>query len=89
MDLRQCRGHKTGWDNFVDAFRDQFGDGSRGPYRWEDAHPSATSPALHYHETCLGFVANEAYGHAGARRLDRRTGTGLLAGACQRELAEE
>jgi len=36
----KARGHETGWTYFVDVFRDQFGAGSRRPYRWEDAHPA-------------------------------------------------
>jgi uncharacterized protein YndB with AHSA1/START domain len=44
-DHDNARGHETGWDNFVDVFRDQFGDGSRRPYRWQDAHPSVLNPA--------------------------------------------
>jgi uncharacterized protein YndB with AHSA1/START domain len=40
-DHDYARGHRAGWDNFVNVFREQFGDGSRRPYRWEDAHPSA------------------------------------------------
>ena len=38
-DNDKGRGHQNGWDNFLGVFREQFGDGSRKPYRWEDAHP--------------------------------------------------
>jgi len=41
-DLPDCepgRGHETGWNNFLEIFREQFGTGSRKKYRWEDAHP--------------------------------------------------
>ena len=41
-DHELARGHGSGWDNFLGVFREQFGDGSRKSYRWEDAHPSAT-----------------------------------------------
>jgi uncharacterized protein YndB with AHSA1/START domain len=36
-----ARGHENGWNYFLGIFREQFGAGSRKPYRWEDAHPSA------------------------------------------------
>jgi uncharacterized protein YndB with AHSA1/START domain len=32
------RGHEKGWSYFLEIFRDQFGDGSRKKYRWDDAH---------------------------------------------------
>ena len=34
------RGHEKGWNYFLEIFREQFGNGSREKYRWEDAHPS-------------------------------------------------
>jgi uncharacterized protein YndB with AHSA1/START domain len=41
-DHELARGHERGWSYFLDTFREQFGDGSRKEYRWEEAHPSAT-----------------------------------------------
>lgn len=38
-DHELARGHERGWNYFLDIFRQQFGDGSRKNYRWEDAHP--------------------------------------------------
>lgn len=38
-DHELARGHEGGWQYFVATFREQFGDGSRRPYHWEDAHP--------------------------------------------------
>ena len=34
-----ARGHENGWNYFLGVFREQFGDGSRKAYRWEEAHP--------------------------------------------------
>ena len=33
-------GHEKGWNYFLGIFREQFGNGSRKKYRWEEAHPS-------------------------------------------------
>jgi uncharacterized protein YndB with AHSA1/START domain len=41
-DTERARGHESGWNYFLGVFREQFGDGSRQKYRWEDAHPAAT-----------------------------------------------
>jgi uncharacterized protein YndB with AHSA1/START domain len=41
-DHERARGHENGWNYFVDVFREQFGDGSRKQYRWDDAHPPTT-----------------------------------------------
>ena len=38
-DHALARGHEGGWTYFLGIFREQFGDGSRKPYRWEEAHP--------------------------------------------------
>jgi len=38
-DHEVAHGHQRGWDYFLGVFGDQFGDGSRKPYRWEEAHP--------------------------------------------------
>jgi uncharacterized protein YndB with AHSA1/START domain len=38
-DTEEARGHEKGWNYFVGIFYQQFGDGSREKYRWEDAHP--------------------------------------------------
>jgi uncharacterized protein YndB with AHSA1/START domain len=37
-DHELARGHEKGWNYFVGIFREQFGDGSRAPFRWDDAH---------------------------------------------------
>jgi uncharacterized protein YndB with AHSA1/START domain len=36
-----ARGHEKGWNYFLGIFREQFGDGSRKEYRWDEAHPPA------------------------------------------------
>jgi uncharacterized protein YndB with AHSA1/START domain len=41
-DNEKARGHENGWNYFMGVFREQFGDGSRREYRWEEAHPPAT-----------------------------------------------
>jgi uncharacterized protein YndB with AHSA1/START domain len=38
-DHELARGHEHGWNYFLETFREQFGDGSRRKYRWEEAHP--------------------------------------------------
>lgn len=38
-DHELARGHERGWAYFLGVFREQFGDGSRKAYRWEEAHP--------------------------------------------------
>ena len=35
----RARGHENGWNYFLGIFREQFGDGSRKQFRWEEAHP--------------------------------------------------
>ena len=40
-DHELAKGHQSGWNYFLGIFREQFGSGSREPYRWEDAHPDA------------------------------------------------
>ena len=37
-DTDNGRAHEKGWNYFLDIFREQFGNGSRKKYRWEDAH---------------------------------------------------
>ena len=39
-DTDSGRSHEKGWNYFLGVFREQFGNGSREDYRWEDAHPS-------------------------------------------------
>jgi hypothetical protein len=39
-DTESGRGHERGWNYFLDVFREQFRDGSRKKYRWENAHQS-------------------------------------------------
>lgn len=43
-DHERARGHENGWNYFLEVFRGQFGDGSRKPYRWDEAHPPTTKP---------------------------------------------
>jgi uncharacterized protein YndB with AHSA1/START domain len=43
-DHELARGHEGGWSYFLGTFREQFGDGSRRKYRWEEAHPSMKQP---------------------------------------------
>ena len=38
-DTNEGRGHEKGWNYFMQVFCEQFGKGSRKPYRWEEAHP--------------------------------------------------
>ena len=37
-DHEVARGHEKGWNYFLGVYREQFGDGSRKPFRWEEAH---------------------------------------------------
>jgi uncharacterized protein YndB with AHSA1/START domain len=37
-DHELARGHEKGWNYFVGIFREQFGNGSREQFRWDDAH---------------------------------------------------
>ncbi len=39
-DHELARGHENGWNYFLDIFREQFGNGLRKKYRWDDAHPA-------------------------------------------------
>ena len=38
-DHELARGHEKGWNYFLGIFREQFGNGSRKEYRWDEAHP--------------------------------------------------
>jgi uncharacterized protein YndB with AHSA1/START domain len=38
-DDERARNHESGWNYFLTIFIDQFGRGSRKPYRFEEAHP--------------------------------------------------
>jgi uncharacterized protein YndB with AHSA1/START domain len=40
-DHELAKGHEKGWSYFLGIFSEQFGDGSRKPYRWEEAHGPA------------------------------------------------
>lgn len=40
----RARSHEGGWTYFLETFREQFADGSRREYRWEEAHPSTKRP---------------------------------------------
>ncbi|HLH05721.1 MAG TPA: SRPBCC domain-containing protein [Terriglobales bacterium] len=40
-DHERAKGHVNGWNYFMDVFREQFGNGSRKDYRWDEAHASA------------------------------------------------
>ena len=37
-DHELARGHENGWNYFLGIYREQFGDGSRKEYRWNEAH---------------------------------------------------
>lgn len=37
-DTQEGKGHEKGWNYFLEIFLDQFGNGARKPYRWEEAH---------------------------------------------------
>ena len=37
-DHELARGHEKGWNYFLGVFREQFGDGSRKDFNWEEAH---------------------------------------------------
>ncbi len=39
-DHELARAHEEGWTYFLGIFPEQFGNGSRKEYRWEEAHPS-------------------------------------------------
>lgn len=38
-DTEEARGHERGWTYFLGVFTDQFGNGARKKFRWEEAHP--------------------------------------------------
>lgn len=40
-DTEKAKGHEIGWRYFLDTYSEQFGSGSRKPYRFEEAHPDA------------------------------------------------
>ena len=40
-DHELARGHEKGWNYFLDVLSEQFGNGSRKEYRWDEAHPAA------------------------------------------------
>jgi uncharacterized protein YndB with AHSA1/START domain len=37
-DSDEGRSHENGWNYFLGILREQFGNGSRKQYRWDDAH---------------------------------------------------
>lgn len=37
-DDEAARGHEKGWNYFLGVYREQFGDGSRKEFHWEEAH---------------------------------------------------
>ena len=39
-DHELARGHEKGWNYFLEIFSEQFGNGSRKDYRWDEAHPA-------------------------------------------------
>jgi len=39
-DHELARGHENGWNYFLEIFPEQFGNGSRKKYHWDEAHPS-------------------------------------------------
>src|SRR5690348_2190644 len=40
-DTDEAKGHERGWNYFLGVFGEQFGNGSRKKYRFEEAHPEA------------------------------------------------
>lgn len=38
-DTEEAKGHERGWTYFLGILCEQFGNGSRRDYRWEEAHP--------------------------------------------------
>jgi uncharacterized protein YndB with AHSA1/START domain len=40
-DHELAKGHEKGWNYFLDVLSEQFGNGSRKEYRWDEAHPAA------------------------------------------------
>lgn len=38
-DCEPAKGHENGWNYFLGIFKEQFGNGSRKKFRWEEAHP--------------------------------------------------
>ena len=40
-DHEQAQGHNEGWSYFLEVFHEQFGNGSRKQYRWDEAHSAA------------------------------------------------
>jgi uncharacterized protein YndB with AHSA1/START domain len=40
-DTDDARSHERGWNYFLNIFTEQFGNGSRKQYAWDEAHPSA------------------------------------------------
>ncbi|HUI63749.1 MAG TPA: SRPBCC domain-containing protein [Bacteroidota bacterium] len=40
-DHELARSHENGWNYFLGIYQEQFGNGSRKDYRWEEAHPPA------------------------------------------------
>ncbi len=39
-DCEAAKGHQQGWEYFLAIFNEQFGNGSRKNYRWDEAHSS-------------------------------------------------
>jgi|GEM_PF-6699426 len=37
-DHDRARGHQDGWNYFIGVFLEQFGNGSRKKFSWEEAH---------------------------------------------------
>lgn len=37
-DHERARGHESGWNYFLETFCEQFGNGSRKKFNWEEAH---------------------------------------------------
>lgn len=37
-DHERARGHKDGWTYFIGLFHEQFGNGSRRKFNWDEAH---------------------------------------------------
>jgi uncharacterized protein YndB with AHSA1/START domain len=39
-ETEKARGHEKGWRYFLDILSEQFGNGARKPYSFEEAHPA-------------------------------------------------
>lgn len=42
-DCEPAKGHERGWNYFVNTFGEQFGNGSRKSFSWEEAHATGAT----------------------------------------------